>query len=572
MRKSTIAFTVLLALIFYDISYSQFRSAFYFLRTPRSVRAFGLGQQGVASLSSSGAMQYNPAGLVNSDSVSFSYFNYPNMYPEQWRTFSCNYSMRLGKYGSFGLEYSDMDLGDKYAYSSSKLNPYEKTFAVAYANRINKELSAGAEIRLAWEKYYNDDNTYFSPLISAGIMYQPEILKNRLNLGFSLTDFGSAVNIDRITWWDNNVILMHPKLTYTVPANFNLGVSTLPVTNTFFDLDFEASMSKPLEKGGGFTNSPAQSSYESLFNSWGNFPRDVSSSLGLGYLFHPIYLGNDISLIQEMYLGYNTVGPKSRAENMFYHGFKVGLDVKGITTATIGYSGMWHNNKSIYYYYYYYKMPCENFEFTLSSDLSLFGKHNRNISQNSPFNIILSTGYSFGNVFGKMKEQRLYMYSIKHDNNSNWQISADFYMNENSAITTSLIYSRLSEKNVLYPDDFIYTNDYLTYDTKVETFSLESGYRYHPVEMFRPLFAQASIGIIRLNPVSEVKDYCTSSKYYYKSYSRLSVGCVVPLWLEKIVLIPKISLRTIFMESYWNTTKLSGLNQFEYGINVGYRF
>jgi|GEM_PF-617013 len=573
MKKTTIVIFVLFTILFCNIVDAQSSSAFSSFRIPHSVKAFGMGYQGVASLNSGEAMQYNPAGLVNSDSLSFSYFNYPYMHSDKYRMYSFSYSMRFGKYGSLGIEYSNMDLGKQEVFTSrgnnQELNPYEKSISVAYANRINKEFSVGAEIKFAWEKTFDNDNTYFNPLISMGVMYQPEVLKNRLNLGFSLTNFGSAINTYKLVALSNDAI-KEEKFSYTVPANFNLGAGFLPVTNNFFDLNFEASVSKPLEKGSGFTNSSAQSSFASLFNTWKYFPKDVTSSIGVGYIFHPIYLGNDISFIQEMYLGYKTVGPKDGIQNRFTHSFKIGLDVKGIK-AMVGYAGLWHNNSS-YYLFNMNKLPNENFEFSLSTDLSLFGKHKESVYGTAPLNIILSTGYSFGSVLGKMKEQRFYSYSTKFDNNNNWQVSADFYVDENSAITTSFIYSKLTEKNTLHYAWDDCAGNYSKYDTKVETFSLESGYRYHPLKMFRPLFVQASIGIIRLNPVTEAEYEYTNSKYYYKTYSRISTGCVVPLGLEKIVLIPKISLRTIFMENFWSAAKLLGFNQIEYGINIGYSF
>jgi len=572
LKKVTITLAALITIFFYNITFAQFESAFYYLRMPRSVKAYSMGQQGVASLSSSGAMQYNPAGLVNSDSVSISYFNCPYMLNENYRFYAGNYSMRLGKYGNIGVEYTDMDYGEYELYQPKeriiKYHPYEKSLAIAYANRIGKEFSVGAEVRFAWEKTFDNNNVYFEPLISAGVMYQPEVLKNRLNLGFSLTDFGSAVNSYEELYWYDNGENGTEKISYAAPANFNLGLSILPVTNSFFDLDFEASISKRLEKGGGFTDGSAQSSYASLFNSWKYFPNDAASSLGLGYIFHPIYLGSDISFIQEMYLGYKSIAPKYTTANIFYHGFNMGLEIKGIKVMA-GYTGTWHNHSFIGQYNS--RLPNENFEFTLSSDLKIFGRQKAYASYNSPLNILISTGYSFGNVLGSAKGAKFDFGETKFDNNNNWQVSADFYIDENSAITTSLIYGRLKEKDYIqyYYGGHLYGYGY---NNDVETFSLESGYRYHPLRNFHPLFVQGAIGVMRLNPVTKTYYYNRPSEYFYKPYGRISVGGIIPLWMERIVVIPKISLRTLLMETFWYNKILYGYNQIEYGINVGYRF
>jgi len=102
----------------------------------------------------------------------------------------------------------------------------------------------------------------------------------------------------------------------------------------------------------------------------------------------------------------------------------------------------------------------------------------------------------------------------------------------------------------------------------METMSLESGFRYHPVNAFHPLFVQASLGIIRLNPVYEY----TTPKYFYKSFDRVAAGFLVPVKDLNIVVMPAVGLRTIFMESPFNGNRLSGYNQVEVGLHAGYSF
>ena len=106
------------------------------------------------------------------------------------------------------------------------------------------------------------------------------------------------------------------------------------------------------------------------------------------------------------------------------------------------------------------------------------------------------------------------------------------------------------------------------WDLGLETASLESGFRYHLLDAFHPLFVQCSFGIIRMNPVLEN----TSPRYFYKSFDRLSAGFVVPINDLGVVIMPRVGLRTIFMESPFNGNRLIGYNQVELGLNAGYHF
>jgi hypothetical protein len=104
-------------------------------------------------------------------------------------------------------------------------------------------------------------------------------------------------------------------------------------------------------------------------------------------------------------------------------------------------------------------------------------------------------------------------------------------------------------------------------DMGIETFSLESGFRYHPIDLFHPLFVQVSLGVIRMNPVFE----STSPRYFYKTFDRAIVGCLFPVLNTGIIVMPKIGLTTMFMQEYTNGSRLGGYNQFEFGLNAGYK-
>jgi hypothetical protein len=59
-------------------------------------------------------------------------------------------------------------------------------------------------------------------------------------------------------------------------------------------------------------------------------------------------------------------------------------------------------------------------------------------------------------------------------------------------------------------------------------------------------------------------------KYFYKSFDRASIGCVLPVFDSGIVVMPEISLKTIFMGEFSNGNRLGGNNQWEFGLRTGY--
>lgn len=175
----------------------------------------------------------------------------------------------------------------------------------------------------------------------------------------------------------------------------------------------------------------------------------------------------------------------------------------------------------------------------------------------------ITTASGYGLVVGKMKESTIGGASVSFSNNTFWSLEADFYTGENSAILASIHYSRMTETIGSFPEPPFPSSFEL--DLVMETFSLESGFRYHPIEDFHPFFVQGSLGIIRMNPVLE-----TSPRYLYQTFDRLVVGCVAPLLNSGITVIPKVGLTTIFMPEYTNADRVGGFNKFEFGVNAGY--
>jgi len=571
-RRSTMQKRILLVISFLALLFSmnvsaQFNSAFHSLIYPRTVTSSGLGEQGVASMNSADAMQYNPANLIFSDNMSMSYFRNPwDFFIGSLPLTSFNAAARLPNGGVVGAEYTDWDFGnipittEQYPDGNGEYySQYERSLAVGYAMPLSDELAIGGQLRYVWSTF-GITNTVDHVLFSLGANYRPAAFVDRFDLGLSFMNFGTAVK------YPGSVPGM---LTFSdpPPAQINLGMNVAAVKNTFADVDFMLGAKKPIEKTTGFPDYNGESSFTALTSDWSDFPNDMTVQFGLNYLWHPVYLGAGVSLIQEMYVGYFSTGPNDGTNSFYTHGFTIGIETHGIK-ATAGYAGRWHNNN--FNSYGNWNLPWETFQFGLSSDFSVMEKRNDEAAAHDlPKNIILSGGYSYGYSVGIMKSITSDEADISFASNSNWAVESDFYINDNAAILTSFAYSRMKETVTIKSgiSTFFFPWDF-SMDIGLETMSLESGFRYHPIDAFHPLFVQVSLGIIRLNPVYEY----TSPKYFYKTFDRIAAGFLVPLKDLNIVLMPKAGLRTIYMEAPFNGNRLSGYNQVEVGLNAGYSF
>ncbi len=568
MFKQKLIFGIIFILFCYHNSFGQSSAVFNSMLYPHSLSASGLGEQGVATKNAFDAMQYNPANLVYSDNISVSYFRNPwNLLG--WTNLplsSVNVIGKLMNGGSVGLSYTYWNMGeatmtyidnpDGYV-EGEKFHFYERSLAVGYAIPINDQWNIGGTIRYIWSPISNSE--YLDHLLlSFGTTYSPERFSDRLNFSFSLMNFGTTVDYRT----QNRITGKEIIESYSPPAQMNIGMNALAVTNPYFDINVLLGVKKPFDKKSPAPDYEAQSSFESFFDDWSDFPNDLTGQLGLSYQWHPLDLGYGISFFQEMYLGYFSVGPKDGMSSFMTHGFNIGLKGKCLK-ASLGYAGRWHNYRADSYMRW--EFPWETFQFSFSSDMNLFFNKTEEIQPDvKPKNIIVSTGYSFGSPVGKMKE---HIYGndgkISRTMKNIWSIEADFYMDDNSAILSAFKYSRM-QLNI-----DVYQYPYPTWEFKmgVETFSLESGYRYHPIEMFHPFFVQASVGIIRLNYV--LKE--TTPRYYYQAFDELAVGVVLPVMDTKLVVIPKLGLTTIFMDEFPNSKRLEGNNLFQFGLNIGYQ-
>ena len=286
---------------------------------------------------------------------------------------------------------------------------------------------------------------------------------------------------------------------------------------------------------------------------------------GLGYIWHPVYLGSGISFFQEMYVGYFSASLERGHDIFFTHGTKIGLEAYGIK-ASAGYAGRWHNNFADWWYPW--DFPWETFQFTLSSDPIIFGKRKEETTLPWSLNgTILSAGSSYATLLGRMNETIIGIDKISFSSNALWSMEADFYINENSAILSSLDYTRMTQTITLASPPYPFPSPWVI-DMGVETISLESGFRYHPIDVLHPLFIQFAFGVIRMNPVYET----TSPRYIYKTFSDVAIGCLFTVTDLGIVLLPRVGLRTIFMEITPDADLLGGYNQLDFGVNVGYKF
>lgn len=559
---------IIFFIFFCNYSFGQYSTAFNSMLYPHSLSASGLGEQGVATKNAFDAMQYNPANLVYSDKISLSYYRNPwnltNWVDYQFQ--SINVITKFENSGSLGLAYTYWDMGNVIRttatptgyFEEEEYHAYERSLAAGYAMSLNDRWNIGGAIRYIWSPLSNSQ--YLDHLLfSFGTTYTPDNFSKRVNIGISLTNFSTRIEYPS----EFGITIEEQSVSSPPPAQLNLGCNALVVTNSFFDLNIIIGAKKPLDKiGNPPTFGEAQSSFESLLNDWSDFPNDVTGQLGLSYNWHPLSLGAGISFFQEMYLGYFSVGPKDRTNSFMTHGFNIGLKGKGLK-ASLGYAGRWHNYRADSYLQW--EFPWETFQFSFSSDMNSFYNNSEETQSDvKPKNIIVSLGGSFGSPVGKMKE---HLYSteakVSRTMKNIWSIEADFYMDENSAILSAFKYSRM-QLNI-----DIYQYPYPTWELKmgVETFSLESGYRYHPLEMFHPFFVQASVGLIRLNYVLEE----TSPRYHYQAFDELAVGVVLPVMDTKLVVIPKLGLITLFLDELPNSKRLEGNNLFQFGLNVGYQ-
>ncbi len=540
----------------------------WYLNYIRSNSAYGLGEQGVASRSGIDAMIYNPANLIHTEGTQLSYFRNPFYYAGWDDTPFKSYAVttKLDSNIYLGAEFVSWDFylsgitiaNNENGYVENSFHSYNRTFAISFAQRFSDELGYGVQVR------YTKDNS--DPLRvehfwgSAGIQYIPSTFDHQLRVGFSLMNFTTSISIpvtDFIT--GNNFVEHDPPSSYV-----RLGFEYDIIHNSFFTLTLHEETSKELIK--------YNSSFEALFNDWHDAPRDVDLHSGLSFAWNPIPLGKGYSLIETMYFGHLTYGPLSGSGSKFYNGINFGIGVGGVQFLA-GYASMWHMTNTDIFNIFFNQMPWETFQFTIKSNASLLHFEPEKESP-SPLNrIILSIGWGYPfrtgwygeHIFARDPHDPSQFATSKYFNRALYQVEASFYFSERSALVTSFQYGRIPVEYNAYAVFFAPPPTHFGIAIRIETLTLISAYRYHPISDFQPAFIEVGFGVQRQNPIED-----TSPKYFYNPLAMFNGGVLIPF--SNIMLIPKVGFSSLLGKINGSAPRLGGYNQFEFSVNAGYSF
>lgn len=557
IRTSILQTFILTLTLILTETQAQSSQAMYYLNFPRSIYSLGMGEQSVALRTSEDALNYNPANLVFVERPTISFFHQPLQMAAVYFDLHIPLNIysalfNLQDIGAFGIEYIDWDLGENVVSTSDypegigKAHSYERSFSIGYAREFCNNFSAGIQLRYSKSNLgFATAEEQFAPaeklFISAGLNYSPQLLDNKINIGFSLTNFGTKV-------WYNDEAQSDPP-----PSKMNLGVGFIPVENDFYSLQTQLAISKP------FDARPAESSFSGLFNDWKDFPNDAALHIGIAFNWKPLDLGYGFTFFQEFYVGNYSVGNKTGLYNFYTHGGKIGIEFNGLQFSA-GYAGRWHNVH--YSNYLPWKFPYETVQFTLGiNEDILFGKEKQKVDYAQPKNIILSFGIGRTFRFGKLKESYFGNYAHYTDgfiDGNIFTIEGAFYIDEQNAIVSNLIYNPTS-----------YVAKYQGKEiakTKIEIFSISSSYRYHPLELFLPIYIQGGLSILRLNPTSPY----FYPKYDYKTALLFSMGANIKPY-EGIILTPFVNYNLMLSNDGNTAPRLGGFNQFDLGVKAGYK-
>ena len=365
LNRSNLQLILFLTTLFLNTeTNAQSTQAMYYLNYPRSVYSLGMGEQSVALRTSDDALTYNPANLVFVERPMVSFFHQPFQMASSYFDLhiplnSYSAKFKLKDVGAFGIEYINWDWGEsvirtfEHPEGEGKLvHSYERSFSIGYAREFCENFSAGIQMKYAKSSLGpGSAEKYF---FSAGLNYSPQLLDYKLNLGFSLTNFGTTV------------IYVDEVQADPPPSKLNLGIGFLPIDNNFYSLQTQFAISKQ------FDAHPVESSFKGLFNDWKDFPNDATLHTGIAFNWKSLDLGNGFAFFQEFYLGNLSVGNKSGLYNFYTHGGKIGIEFDGLQFSA-GYAGRWHNVHP--HNYAQWTFPWETVQFSLgmSEDL-IFGK------------------------------------------------------------------------------------------------------------------------------------------------------------------------------------------------------
>jgi len=527
-------------------SYSQ-QQIFDDLLDPGSISSFASGMQGTASLTPDDAFTYNPAKLTLTEDTKVSFFVSPRyMIGERYPFTNIELYKKTDQKSSFGIGYQNYSYGrigitsiespDAVRYVDS----YDRAFTVGYARKLNNNLSAGIQLRYAYS--YFGEVIASSLLLSLGLLYNPEMCDSKFTFGFSLMNLGSAVKYEY-----EESSLYSPS-----PSQMNIGVNYKAADNNYFIIPVDVSVSKPFVEYN--SDHSAQSSFKALFDDWENFPNDMTLHTGLSFIWKPLYLGNNISYIQEFYIGNNSPGNKWSNMDYYTHGMNIGLDYKGIQFKA-GYAGVFHN--ADYPVYLRWVFPYETFQFSLTLNReTLSGK--KAVDNSSLFEkIIVSGGAGTAVRTGQAKGFSVVGLDVKYSNDAVYNIETAFYFNKRNALVTSLYYNPVPFKIKLL--------SYTLLESKYETFSFFSLYRYHFLESVEPLYLQGGLGVYRENQTYKE----SIPKYSYKSILQLAAGYRLNL-SDTFAVIPQVEYNNIINAGGTHAPRMVCRSLFNFMIKIGY--
>jgi hypothetical protein len=433
-------------------------------------------------------------------------------------------------------EFNPEGTGEKFHY-------YERSFSAGYARNLGDNLSAGIQFRYAYVNFYEATNKEF--FVSLGLLYNPDFWNKKINFGFSLMNLGTAVKTELINIEGEKFTHYDPP-----PTKLNLGINLITTENNYFTLPINLSISKPFDER---DNGEGQSSFKTLFSDWGDFPNDASLHTGISFIWKPLRLGDNFSFFQKFYFGNFSDGIKTQLQNFYNHGVNIGIEFYEYKFS-MGYSGVSHNVH--YQNYLRWVFPYETFQFTFElNDNLLF--HRENSEEREPLleRIVLSVGLGYNIRLGIAKGYEVSPYKLSYVNNFIYSFEASFYFNKRNALISSLAYNSV-------PFDISY-GSFKFIDTKLETLSLFSSYRYHPLENFKYLFIQGGMGIYRWNPVVK-----SEPRYDYETALQFSTGLMFDN-LNPIVITPYIDYNLFLYPTTGSAPRIQGHNQFNFALKLG---
>lgn len=551
--KTKIIYFIFFCFTFSYISLAQFDAVMYYLNFPRTISSVGLGEQGVASKNFVDAIRFNPSNLVFAKSINMNYFKNPfYQFGTRLPLTSFTLIFDLPNVGNLGIEYLNWSLNKFIQYTPDppytpqfEIKPYERSFSIAYSNYLADNFAFGLQV-LYSQTNYEPILKFDKILFGIGLNYITQFFQRDLLLGFSWKNFSTAIEYK----------VNDTRMIDSPPANMHLGTNYALQENQFYSLNFILEFSKYIVE---MTQEGGKSSFRSLFTDWKDFPRDVIIHTGLAFNWKPLYIGKNFYFFQEFYLGYIANGIKLYLSDKFTHGIIGGIKFKEILLS-IGYGGCWHSVQP--YTYLYRILPMETFQFNLNIESNLFFKTNGEITQPDYLDgIIISTGPKYTIRIGRFKETRFYNIVINSENNIGYTIEAGFYIKRNNALVLDFTY-----QSIPYKYYSLYFPPISNVKNKIETLSLATSYRYHPLNFFSSFYIQAGLGIIRVNPV--ILFY---PKYEYKSYLQLSTGFIINLF-SNLTISPLVN----FISNYSSVTgpppRIGSYNQFDIALRLGYKF